>query len=282
VQPDCIWIFIETRKNDQYREGHRVPLAKWPGNPACPVSLVNRLLSKIKHFEPLAGSKAQPTRPLFSFPISDHVYGRTRLEYARCLDALKKMLLAIGIDPSKYSTHSLRSGGASQAVAAGIPLQEVMRHGGWKSSQAALGYIQPTIESRLDITRIMQHAIGTSLPALQLPARPQRSLRRPQRPNCPAGPTLDASASVAQAMPPPASGPAVPELSMDLRPRKRNAESQILLTNPDTSSRGRNATGQGSLIFNFLCWKPPLCQNEEERKLEACFASRGFLTDDCP
>ena len=74
-----------------------------------------------------------------------------------CASALvKKELKSEGLDPSLYSLHSLRSGGASSAAALEIPDRLFQRQGGWRSTQAKNNYIQESLDSLLLVTRKIQ------------------------------------------------------------------------------------------------------------------------------
>ena len=56
-------------------------------------------------------------------------------------------------DISDFSTHSLRTGGASAAVNAGVADRVFKRHGRWKSVSAKNGYINDNLESRLSVSQ---------------------------------------------------------------------------------------------------------------------------------
>lgn len=53
---------------------------------------------------------------------------------------LSLMLSGIGQDPSFYSVHSHRAGGATDLFAAGVPLADVMSHGRWSTDTALIYY----------------------------------------------------------------------------------------------------------------------------------------------
>ena len=53
------------------------------------------------------------------------------MSYSRASELVKKELKSEGLDPSLYSLHSLRSGGASSAAALEIPDRLFQRRGGW-------------------------------------------------------------------------------------------------------------------------------------------------------
>ena len=49
--------------------------------------------------------------------------------------------------------HSLRAGGASMAARASVNERCWKRHGRWKSDLAKDGYVQDSIENRLEVTK---------------------------------------------------------------------------------------------------------------------------------
>lgn len=56
--------------------------------------------------------------------------------------AVKRRASEAGLDPDDFAGHSLRSGLATSAVAAGASVAAVMRSGGWRSERVALGYVR--------------------------------------------------------------------------------------------------------------------------------------------
>ena len=96
-------MFLEKRKNDQYREGSWV-LVAW-SRPFCPVSLIEKFLH-------MGGHKADS--PLFRKIC--HAKGgfsldSQKLSYTRTLEEVRAMLKSTDLDPLKYGLHSMRSGG---------------------------------------------------------------------------------------------------------------------------------------------------------------------------
>ncbi len=73
----------------------------------------------------------------------------------------------MGLSPteflSRYGSHSGRSGGASAASNAGIPLELWGQHGDWKSAAAQRCYMQKDVVSILSVSRA---AMGQPIPAL--------------------------------------------------------------------------------------------------------------------
>ena len=63
------------------------------------------------------------------------------------------MIKSIGLAPKEFGLHSLRSGGATAAVNAGVPDRLFKRHGRWKSELAKDGYVKDLLSSRLLVSK---------------------------------------------------------------------------------------------------------------------------------
>ena len=121
---DHMSITLSKRKNDQFREGSVVLVAR-TGSSTCPVSLTKRFLLVGQHKESdYLFRKICHTKLGFSFCPQ-------QLTYSRATELFKKQLKVIGLDPKQYGLHSLRSGRASSAAAAAIPDRLLMCQGGW-------------------------------------------------------------------------------------------------------------------------------------------------------
>ena len=70
-------IFLEKRKNDQYREGHWIIIAAIPYSEACPVRLTKMLMSRAV----LAGH-----RPLLSAWTQNEGYKRKPIAYTTLIN----------------------------------------------------------------------------------------------------------------------------------------------------------------------------------------------------
>ena len=139
-------IFLEKRKNDQFRQGSWVFVARC-STPPCPVQIVERFLRVANH------SKGSP---LFRRVLHTKRGVRLRKEamsYSRAKELIKKELEKEGLDPAKFGIHSLRSGGASAAAALGVPDRLFQRHGGWRSEKARNNYVKESLESLLLVTK---------------------------------------------------------------------------------------------------------------------------------
>ena len=139
-------VFLERRKNDQYREGSWILIVR-TSNPTCQVQLLEKFLRKGGH---------SPSNFLFR-KISHTPNGmslrRQKMTYSRARELFSKHLKGIGLDPSLYGLHSLRSGGTTEAAAWGIPERLIQRHGGWRSEVSMHMYMQETKNALLRVSK---------------------------------------------------------------------------------------------------------------------------------
>jgi integrase len=80
--------------------------------------------------------------PIFH-PINRH--GQIRNQALRSESVariVKEAAQKAGLDPTKFSGHSLRSGLATSAAEADVPEADIMAQGGWKSQKIARRYIR--------------------------------------------------------------------------------------------------------------------------------------------
>ena len=139
-------VFLESRKNDQYREGHRIVISALGKSRACPVALTRSLIAR-------AGLSGH--RPLFSAVTQTGSYKSEAISYTALSNYVLKAIEGLGLDKAKYGLHSLRSGGATLAANSGVQDSLWMEHGGWKSERAARGYIKTSVASKLSVNHSM-------------------------------------------------------------------------------------------------------------------------------
>ena len=139
-------------KNDQLRKGDEVVISQLSSS-ACPVELLKRYLAMFKIppdskdfiFKPISKGKGFCKLVAPDKPIS----------YSTIRGAFCRDLLSLGVEPSKFGLHSLRSGGATMAANNGVNDRVFQRHGRWKSVQAKDTYVDDNLEQRLEVSRFL-------------------------------------------------------------------------------------------------------------------------------
>ena len=137
IEEDVLFVCVAKSKTDPGRNGATMVLIACPGSPICPVMwfrlycTVQRSKTHVFHTADLAAEKLAKTTP-------NHL--------------LKKALMAIGVDPKPYGSHSLRRGGATAAAALQVRMHVLKRHGRWASDAVYL-YIQDPSEARVAVSR---------------------------------------------------------------------------------------------------------------------------------
>lgn len=151
----CLWlkvcathmsIFLDRHKNDQFRQGSVVRVARLPSS-SCPVKLLELFLERGEH---------QPSQSLFCLCQklgAGYKLRQAALSYSRAREQFRQMISELGLDSNEFGLHSLRSGGASQAARSGVSGRVWRRHDGWRSIQAADGYFSESLENTLVVSR---------------------------------------------------------------------------------------------------------------------------------
>ena len=91
-----------------------------------------------------------PSAPLYQFSTGQH------LTYNIHNSNIKSLISLVGLDPSHYSSHSLRAGAATQAARAGLPREAIKRLGRWRS-QAYEAYLRPPPEDYTALAPALTH-----------------------------------------------------------------------------------------------------------------------------
>jgi integrase len=90
-------------------------------------------------------------------------------------------------NPESYTGHAMRRSSASMLVEGGADLLTLKRHGGWKSSKVAEGYIEESLARKVEVSKRLFKTVHspTSANKLQrdLPSTQPESLNRPTEKN---------------------------------------------------------------------------------------------------
>lgn len=144
---DRVTIRLRASKTDPFRNGADIILCR-NRSPTCPY---DRLRA---HWE--AAPLQSPFAPLFQTDIGAPIL------YAQLHKAIKQLASASGLDPTAFSGHSLRIGGATSLAQLGYPAHFIKELGRWKS----LSY---QLYTRL--TAHMRDAISNDLARAAVPSR---------------------------------------------------------------------------------------------------------------
>ena len=135
---DRLVVLFKWSKTNQYNSRIvAVPILALPGTSICPVTAYSDLIR---------ASPASSGHPCFS-------YWNKRSKKLDCIsrndlqDYLRSLVSRIGLDPSKFSCHSLRRGGATSANTAGCSSMQIKSFGDWKSDCFQL-YVEADLDSR--------------------------------------------------------------------------------------------------------------------------------------
>ncbi len=135
-------------KGNVYREQRKVPISVL--DTYCPIRLLHRFFREIQM------ENAPPATPVFPRLQLRGKNRYTALSLALSDSAARALISAAfsaaGLDHRLYSTHSLRSEGASQALAQGISVERVMRHGRWSSYAAFAHYWDEDLSKRAQVS----------------------------------------------------------------------------------------------------------------------------------
>ena len=146
VEPWGLALIIRWSKTVQFNEKtRRLPLPAMPGHALCPVQAVIRALATTPQ-----GEREGPAFTYLSGagrvqPLTSWVFN-TRI---------RKGLTAMGLDCSRYASHSFRRGAASWAYDSGLSVETIRQMGDWKT-YSCLAYIALPDASLLSAVQRMQ------------------------------------------------------------------------------------------------------------------------------
>ena len=78
------------------------------------------------------------------------------LSYTRLRELFLQKLTSLGFDAKQFGLHSLRAGGATAAVQAGVPDRPFKCHGHWHSESAKDGYVKDSMSSLMSVSQSLQ------------------------------------------------------------------------------------------------------------------------------
>lgn len=144
-------LFLVKSKTDQYRQGNKV-LINEGKTAGCPISILKRYISAANVdlksgdflFKPAYRSKGKCALINKNKPIS----------YTRARETIISRLKEVCGD-ANLGLHSMRAGGASMAARSTVNERCWKRHGRWKGEKSKDGYVEDTIEKRLEVSKYL-------------------------------------------------------------------------------------------------------------------------------
>jgi len=137
-------ITVHSAKNDWQGEGHRMYFRTVNDTAPRAFELVREMFAW-----------AQEARPRYDDAFLMYK-GTFMVSYENMSAAIKAIASALGFDPSRFSMHSLRIGGASALAASGAPTHYIQKMGRWKSL-AFLRYIHWAVGGMADALKILSN-----------------------------------------------------------------------------------------------------------------------------
>jgi len=140
----CKW----SKTNQDGTGTYSIPISAHPEQRICPVKAYKAMVEKIP------GKSDQP-----AFMVRKGKKVKS-LSYRKWQDTLRSWLSAIGEDPTIFSSHSFRRGGATWAFQCQVPGEMIQTMGDWKSDYYKQ-YLQFPFESRIQASvRMTQGSSG--------------------------------------------------------------------------------------------------------------------------
>jgi integrase len=145
-------LFISQAKTDQLREGRTVFIARLDGT-ECPVRLL-LLYASLAGFQLGKASESFIfTRCIFKNKKLGLHNPMVALTYNNVCDIVKNKASQINLNAKMYSTHSMRSGGATSAASSGVSERLLQMHGRWACLESKDRYVKEGVESRLSVSK---------------------------------------------------------------------------------------------------------------------------------
>ena len=146
-------LLVKTSWSKTIQFGERsliIPLVEISDSPLCPVKAYLNMTSLVP---------ASDSSPAFCLQKRGKLYPVTYRQMQRVLKALVKNL---GLDPSNYSSHSFRRGGATWAFSSEVPSELIQLYGDWRSD-AYKKYLCYTLENKIAVAEKMKTHILKSV-----------------------------------------------------------------------------------------------------------------------
>ncbi len=155
-------LLVRRSKTDPHGQGHDIAVWANPDEPGvCPLAALETWLAQRRTAADLdwtATPSERAERPLFCAVTKTGRVTGAALSDKAVARLVKQAARDAGLDPERYSGHSLRAGLAAGDAGAG--LAELMRQTRHKSTEVALGYLRPADLWRNNVTETICATTG--------------------------------------------------------------------------------------------------------------------------
>jgi len=135
---DVTFTFRHSKTNQFHARVHRTKAVRIAGHPLDPIQALVNAFRVCPHADPAGPAFAVPTRDGGMAPLTHRLF----------VETLRSCLVKVGVDPSQFSGHSFRRGGATFAHRMGVSPLLIKLMGDW-SSDAYMAYIDHTTPTDL-------------------------------------------------------------------------------------------------------------------------------------
>ena len=149
--PTYVKLFVEQSKTDICREGKWVFIGK-TGLPTCPVNMLQKYLVRAQIPDCSTKFVFRALTYFRSKRLHKLRAGDKGLSYTTTREFMLRAFASIGLDESRFGTHSLRAGGATAAANNSICDRLFKKHGRWLSEKAKDGYVVEGLEQILSVS----------------------------------------------------------------------------------------------------------------------------------
>ena len=148
IHADHMLVSVPERKNDQYRQGHIIPVIR-SNKVTCPVFITEKILVRL----PLSDNKNMPlVRRIVKSKSKEYFHSCKSVSYSTIRDEFKKFLGQFVSNVDDFGLHSIKSGAASNP---GCRLlnDNIDRYAGWRHPASKNRYVQYTTNDLLKVTQ---------------------------------------------------------------------------------------------------------------------------------
>ena len=142
-------ISVPERKNDQYRQGHIIPVIR-SNKVTCPVCITEKILARL----PLSDSSNTPlVRRIVKSKSKEYFHPCKSVSYSTIRDEFKKFVGQFVSNDDDFGLHSIKSGAAPSPGCRLFNDNIIDRHAGWRHPACKNGFVQYTTNDLLKVTQ---------------------------------------------------------------------------------------------------------------------------------